>query len=432
METTTRQGRAQAASALMEPRLLTYEQARERVLADASPSAHETVPLARARFRALARRIVAPHALPPFRNSAMDGYAVRVADLAGATPSSPVTLRVVEVLPAGRAPTLTLRAGEAARIMTGAPLPEAADGVVPFEEAERQGEGAVEHGLFRHPAARGANVRDAGADVAEGEAVLEQGRELSPHDLALLAALGFAEVPVGAAPRVAVLSTGDELLDPGDALQPGTIRDSNLPMLALLCEQAGAQVVVAERLPDDPARVAARVMEVIAIADVVLTIGGVSAGDYDPVKLALSQLGEIELWRVAMRPGRPQAHGTPQGKFFHGLPGNPASVACVFEALVRPALRNMQGFSSLDRPRAPVRVAAAIESKAGRTDFVRCTLEWRGRELWATPAGSQVSGHLAPQARAHALVIVPAAAEQLAANAEAEALVLRLPEMPGR
>jgi molybdopterin molybdotransferase len=174
--------------------------------------------------------------------------------------------------------------------------------------------------------------------------------------------------------------------------------------------------------------VASRIREALKISDAVLTIGGISAGDFDPVKEAISELDGVELWRVAMRPGRPQAFGMPGGTLFHAMPGNPASVACVFEALVRPALRVMQGFTQLDRPRVPVRVAMAIESRAGRTDFVRCALAWRDGALWATPAGAQVSGHLSPQARAHALVVVPEPAERLESGAAAEALVMRAPE----
>jgi molybdopterin molybdotransferase len=188
-------------------------------------------------------------------------------------------------------------------------------------------------------------------------------------------------------------------------------------------------LTLAERLPDDVTRVTERVREGLAASDVVLTIGGVSAGDFDPVREALGRLGKIELWRVAMRPGRPQAFGTPGGKVFYGLPGNPASVACVFETLVRPALRVLQGFTQLDRPRVPVRVAERVESRAGRSDFVRATLAWRDDGLlWATPAGAQVSGHLSPQSRAHGLLIVPYASERLEPGERAHALVMRPPE----
>ena len=165
-------------------------------------------------------------------------------------------------------------------------------------------------------------------------------------------------------------------------------------------------------------------------ADVTITIGGVSMGDFDPVRQALAQLGGIEWWRVAMKPGQPQAFGTPGGKLYFGLPGNPASVACVFEALVRPALRALQGFATLDRPTLTARAATTIESRAGRTDFVRVTLEWRDEAWQATPAGAQVSGPLTPQSRAHALLVVPEAAEALHAGDEAEAWLLRAPPSP--
>jgi len=420
-------GGPRAPALTVEPVALTYAEARARAVESLSSLPAETLPLARCAGRALRRGIAAPHALPPFRNSAMDGWAVRAADLALAGPSAPVTLRVVGEIPAGTVATRALGPGEAMRIMTGAMPPPGADAVVPFEEGERGGGAGGETLVARRPAEPGDHLRAAGADVGQAEIVLEEGRELSAHDVALLAALGVAQVPVSPAPRVAVFSTGDELVDPAEPLRPGAIRDSNLGLLASLATQAGAEVEIAERLPDDPRRVAARIEDAIATCDAVLTIGGVSAGDFDPVKLALASLGEIELWRVAMRPGRPQAWGRPQGRLFHGLPGNPASVACVFEALVRPELRRLQGFARLDRPRAPVRLARDVASKPGRTDFVRCTLAWRDGSLWATPAGEQVSGHLAPQSRAHALVVVPEAAAGLREGEAAEALVLRLP-----
>jgi molybdopterin molybdotransferase len=199
-------------------------------------------------------------------------------------------------------------------------------------------------------------------------------------------------------------------------------------MLALLLRASGGVLTRAERLPDDVAQVTDRVRDALAASDLVLTIGGISAGDFDPVKEALGRLGGIEAWRVAMRPGRPQAFGAPGGKLFYGMPGNPASVACVFETLVRPAMRVLQGFTQLDRPRVPVRVASPIESRAGRTDFIRATLTWREDGwLWAAPAGAQVSGHLAPQSRAHGLLIVPEASERLETGERATALVLRPP-----
>ena len=355
----------------------------------------------------------------------MDGFAVRSLDLAPAAAGSPTELAVREVIAAGRVASRPLEAGEAFRIMTGAPLPPGADAIVPFEDCETLGEARAR---FARPARPGDHVRRAGHDLAAGALALAAGRDLSAHDVALLAALGRADVEVGRRPRVAILSTGDELLDVEAPLTPGAIRDSNVPMLAALVEEAGGLVTRRERVRDDPADVIARCRLALAHADVVLTIGGVSAGDYDPVKLAIDAIGDIELWRVAMKPGRPQAFGTPQGRLFFGLPGNPASVACVFEALVRPALRRMQGFAAIDRPRFPVHAAERIESRAGRTDFVRARIERRGEGWWASPAGDQVSGHLTPQAWAHALVVVPAEVDALEAGAWAEAWRLRDPE----
>jgi molybdopterin molybdotransferase len=411
------------------PIALSYAEARARVLAAVQPLPPERAPLEDCSGRALREPLVAPHGLPPFRNTAMDGFAVRSIDLAAASDRHPVSLRVVEVLPAGSAPGRALGSGEAARIMTGAMLPEGADAIVAFEEAARSGSGADERCEVRRAPAPGEHVRESGMDVARGETVLPAGRQLSPQDLGLAAALGSPRLAVSPRIRVALFSTGDELLDVDQPLRPGTLRDSNLLMLALLLRASGGVLTLAERLPDDVTRVTERVREGLTASDVVLTIGGVSAGDFDPVREALGRLGKIELWRVAMRPGRPQAFGTPGGKVFYGLPGNPASVACVFETLVRPALRVLQGFTQLDRPRVPVRVAERVESRAGRSDFVRATLAWRDDGmLWATPAGAQVSGHLTPQSRAHGLLIVPEASERLEPGERAHALVMRPPE----
>jgi molybdopterin molybdotransferase len=405
------------------PETLSFAEARARVLAAAAPLAPETVTLGEARGRALRRAVSASHDLPPFRNSSMDGVAVR----ADAIESPPVDLPVVAVVAAGAVPPRALGPGEAMRIMTGAMLPEGADAVVPVEDLSPAPGGGDRVRIARR-VAPGENVREAGADIAAGSPALAEGREISAHDVGLLAALGEARVTVGRRPTVAVLSTGDELLGVTDPLRPGAVRDSNLPMLSALLEESGARGARAVRLPDDPARVAAEIGKTLEIADVVVTIGGVSAGDFDPVKQALAIVGDIALWRVAMKPGRPQAFGRPRGRLFFGLPGNPASVACVFEALVRPALRRLQGFADVDRPRVTARAAEAVESRPGRTDFVRVTLEpadggWRAR-----PAGAQVSGHVTPQSRAHALLVVPEGTARLEPGDAAEAWLLRWPD----
>jgi molybdopterin molybdotransferase len=408
------------------PESIGYAEARERVLAAATPLASESVALSLARGRALRQEIRASHDVPPFRNSSMDGIAVRSADTERASAASPLTLRVIGEIAAGAAPARTLSAGECIWIMTGAMLPEGADAVVPVEELKRAAsESEVSLPVRATP---GLNVRDAGADARTGDVVLSSGRELSAHDLAVLATFGISRPEVGRSPRVVALSTGDELLGLDEPLRPGAIRDSNLPMLAALLEEAGATVAGASRLPDDVEAVASAIAQGLQTADVVITLGGVSAGRHDPVKEALARFDGIARWRVAMKPGRPQAFGAVDRRLFFGLPGNPASVACVFEVLVRPALRQLQGFTTLDRPRLTVRAADRIESRSGRTDFVRVTLERHGEEWWAKEAGAQISGHVLPQSRAHALLVVPEASERIEAEEDAEAMLLRWPE----
>ncbi|MEO5618730.1 MAG: gephyrin-like molybdotransferase Glp [Candidatus Eisenbacteria bacterium] len=403
---------------------LTLAEARARVLAAAVPLAAEEATLDEAFGRALGETVRAPHALPPFRNSSMDGFAVRAADAGRELP-------VGEVLAAGAHVARPLPPGQAARIMTGAMLPEGADAVVPFEEADETARDGAALVRARAAVSPGQNIRRAGEDIAQDEVALEAGRELSAHDLALLASLGITRVRVGRVPSAAIISTGDELLEPHQPLTPGRIRDSNRPMLGWLLEDCGARVVSSVHVGDDPAQVETAIRDALGGADIVLTIGGVSAGDFDPVKQSLANVGGVALWRVAMKPGRPQAFGMPQGRLFFGLPGNPASVACVFEVLVRPALRKLQGHAQLERPTLCVRSAETIASRVGRTDFVRTRLTWRHGEWWASPAGAQVSGHLTPQAWAHALLEVPEHAEAIERGEFAMARMLRWPDISG-
>jgi molybdopterin molybdotransferase len=417
------------ASITAERRHLTYESARARILDAVRTLPPAILPLSEARGRALRQTLTAPHELPSFPNSSMDGYAVRVADLASASTESPIDLPVLDVQPAGHVTSRPLEPGVVFRIMTGAQIPEGADAVVPFEQTRRlEGPGATERVRFSHTPRTRENIRRAGEDIAAGEIALEEGRELTPYDLALLAALGIAHLAVGPAPKVAIISTGDELLAVEETLRPGTLRDSNIPLLAALLAEAGCAVFRSKRVGDDSAQVLASVRDALEGADVVITIGGISMGDFDPVKQSVSALGEVEWWRIAMKPGQSQAFGTPRGRLFFALPGNPASVACVFETLVRPALRKLQGFRVLNRPQLEVCVAEPMESRSGRTDFVRAKLERRSDVWWATAAGPQVSGHLTPQSRAHALVVIPENAPALAVGDRTHALLLRWPE----
>ena len=410
------------------PEALSFAVARERVLTAVTPLPVEPVPLESAAGRALRIPVHAVQDLPPFRNASMDGVVVRSRDVANATPSTPAHLRAGVVIAAGHPAERPLDAGECMWIMTGAPLPEGGDAVIPIEDLAPGTAPGVASVAVGAPARSGLNVRDAGADLRAGELALAVGCDLSPHDIGLAAAVGVSTVSVGRKPRVAVISTGDELQEAGGPLRPGAIRDSNRPMLAALLRDTGVEAVSMTHVGDDPEVVAVALETALAEADVVITIGGVSAGSHDPVKVAIGRIGEIALWRVAMKPGRPQAFGAPRGRLFFGLPGNPASVACVYEVLVRPALRKLQGFSGLDRPRLRVRAAHPIESRPGRVDFVRVTLAPCRGGFEASEAGAQVSGHLTPQSRAHALLVVPEGTTSLAAGDEADALVLRWPE----
>ena len=409
------------------PESLGYLAARERVLAATPVLESETVGLEAAVGRALRDAVTALHDLPPFANASMDGIVVRAIDLEAASASAPVRLRNRGMIAAGHPAQRPLGADEFMWIMTGAPLPVAGDAVIPVEDLP-PGSAPDAPTLSLAASVRpGLNVRDAGADLKTGAVALETGRDLSAHDIGLAAALGASSLKVGRRPRVAVISTGDELLEVGQPLRDGAIRDSNRPMLSALLRESGVETVTSRHLGDDPARVADAFAAALETCDVVITIGGVSAGVHDPVKVAIGQVGGIALWRVAMKPGRPQAFGTPRGRLFFGLPGNPASVSCVFEVLVRPALRQLQGFSVLDRPRVRARAAHDIESRAGRTDFVRVTLTPTPRGLEAAEAGAQISGHLTPQSRAHGLLEVPESAPRLAAGEEADVILLRWP-----
>jgi molybdopterin molybdotransferase len=398
-------------------RFVPFDEARATILAAAAPRVMpaETLPLDDALGRTLREDIVADAPFPAFANSAMDGFAVRASDVAAA----PVELTVLETVAAGRVATRTVGAGEAIRIMTGAAMPVGADAVVPVE-LTANGAGA-DRVLVRSAVAAREHVRPAGEDFVAGDRLVAVGAVVDAGVIAVMAATGHASADVSMVPRVAILSTGDELVSPGDAVGPGQIRDSNTHMLRAMVRAAGCEPGPCWRLMDDPDAVAAAVGRVIEHCEVIVTIGGVSAGDFDPVKQALSRLGEVELWRVGMRPGQPQAFGVVDGKLFFGLPGNPVSVAVVFEMLVRPALWTLLGRSSLDRPVVRAVLADAAVSKAGRRDFLRVTLEALsveetkrvGAPYRARLTGTQSSGAVSSVVRAQGLAVVPDAFDHI-------------------
>jgi molybdopterin molybdotransferase len=348
--------------------------------------------------------VVAAEPIPPFDNTAVDGYAVQ----AGDTATPPVRLAVVGEIAAGDAPEVTIGPGQAARIMTGAPVPPGCDAVVMVEDTAPLDDGrAVE---VRAAAAAGDHVRRAGDDVRPGDVVVPAGTVLRPGHLGVLASLGLAEVVVRRRARVGVLSTGDELVDaPPGRLRPGQIRDSNRPTLLALLREAGCDTVDLGVAPDDEAAITAAVERGVRECDAILTSGGVSVGDFDYVKAVLDRLGDMTWMQVAIRPAKPFAFGVVKGVPVFGLPGNPVSSMVSFEVFARPALRRMAGHGTVDRPRVS---AVAVEPFPRRPDgkihFVRIVAEpGDDGRLRVRSAGGQGSHQLAAMAAADGLAVLP-------------------------
>jgi molybdenum cofactor synthesis domain-containing protein len=350
-----------------------------------------------------ARDVVATEAIPPFANTAMDGYAVRAADTAGAGPDAPVRLAVVGELPAGRAPTQAVGGGEAIRIMTGAPMPDGADAVVMVEYTERDGDGVT----VLRAARPGDHVRDAGGDLASGDLVFAAGTTLGPAHLGVLASLGVDVVDVVPRARVGVLSTGDELVERGP-LQPGQIRDSNRPMLLALAGEAGSDAVDLGTARDDEAVITRTLEDALASCDAVLTSGGVSVGDYDYVKAALDRLGGLQSWQVAIKPAKPLAFGVVGGTPVFGLPGNPVSSLVSFELFARPALLRMMGHAQLFRPEVVAVAEQAMTRKPdGKLHLDRVRVRRDGDGFVAARTGDQASNVLSATAAANGLALLP-------------------------
>ncbi|MGW6129158.1 molybdopterin molybdotransferase MoeA [Cellulomonas sp. NPDC055163] len=395
----------------------TVDQHRDAVLGLVVPTAAHTVALEDGAGLVLAEDVTAHEALPRFDNSAMDGYAVRAGDVAGATPGTPVHLRVVGDLAAGSDAQPVVGAGEAARIMTGAPLPPGADAIVPVEVTDA---GIVEVEV-REPSPVGRHVRRVGEDVSAGDVVLRAGSELTPYRLAAVASVGRAEVVVHRRPVVVVLATGSELVTPGVAPRRGQIPDSNSYLLAAAAAAAGARVQRLGVVPDDPDLLAEALGAQYPAADLVVTSGGVSVGAYDVVKEVLAPLPGMSFVSVAMQPGKPQGFGLlPDGTPVVSLPGNPVSAFVSFEAFVRPAILRLRGLSgaALERPRLRARVAQGWRSPAGREQHIPVTIVEDDGEVLVRPAAARGSGsHLvASLAAADGLAVVPAHVEDVGAG----------------
>ncbi|MCT2582655.1 molybdopterin molybdotransferase MoeA [Actinophytocola gossypii] len=394
---------------------LSVDAYRARVAALVPPTPVVELPLADCLGLVLARDVVSPVALPPFDNSAMDGYAVRAEDVAGAGPDTPVTLPVPEDIPAGRTDVVPLAPGTAHRIMTGAPVPPGADSVVKVEDTD----GGEQRVVVSAAVAAGTHIRRAGEDVAGGATVLTAGSVLGPARIGLAAAVGRAELPVHRPARVLVLSTGTELVAPGNPLRHGQIYESNGTLLAAATRELGAVPTLLRFVPDDVAAFHDAVAAHAADADLLVTSGGVSAGAYEVVKDALAGQG-VEFLRVAIQPGGPQGCGRFGALPVVTLPGNPVSTALSFELFVRPALLAAMGHREAGRPRAVARTTEELRSPAGKRQYRRGHLD--GDTV--RPVGGPGSHLLASFAASDCLIEVPEGVTVVPAGEQVDVVLL--------
>ena len=385
--------------------------------------APQEVSLLQARGRFLAEDLLAPEDLPPYSRSTMDGFAVRAKDCFGARENEPVVLKLVGEIEMGQVPAFSLRPGEAARIATGGMLPKGADAVVMVEYTEEIGD-LVE---IRRPVAPGENVLLQGEDVSQGKVLFSQGTRLNPGRIGLLAGLGITRVQVYSAPRVGIISTGDELVPPEASIKRGQIRDINSYTLATAVEEAGGRPKLYGIVPDKQEALVAKVQEAFSENDVVLVSGGSSVGTRDFTLAAISSLPEAELLAhgVAVRPGKPTILARAQGKAVFGLPGQVASALLVFYILVRPLLFHLQGAPepALFLPKVWAKVRRNIPSAQGREDYYRVKLFEEGQELWAEPIFKR-SGLISSMAEANGLLRIPERSEGIYQGELAEIFLL--------
>ena len=399
----------------------TVREASERILAAITPLGPIAVPLRDALGLVLAEDVLSPIEHPPWDNSSMDGYAVRAADVAGVTKDSPIVLPVLETVRAGQRPTRSVQPQTAIRVMTGAPVPEGADTVIRVEDTDG-GEMRVE---IRDARDAGRNVRPRGEDLEPGAIAVAAGSVIGAAQLGVLASVGAAMVKVHRRPRVAVLASGDELvdLDRFDEVRRGDrIVTSNSYTIGANVIAAGGEAVDLGIVRDDPASYAERMAGANG-CDLLITSGGVSVGAFDFTKDVLKSLGaELHLWRVLMRPGAPLGFGTLHGMPWLGLPGNPVSAMVTFELFARPVIRRLRGERQVFRRPFQVRVRDDVVIGAPLTHFMRVIVEWDGNEAWARLTGPQGSGLLTSMSRANALLIVPPERQTIRAGESAHVL----------
>lgn len=392
--------------------MLTYEKALARILAEAKPLSSESIAIDDALGRVLAEDIVAATAVPPFRNSSMDGFALRFADLTGAP------LTVVGTVRAGDLGDVRIDAGQAVRIMTGAIVPVDADTVVPIEDCTVEGSLLSISEAVRN----GQCIRPAGQDVPGGAKALHRGQVMTPAAIGMAAVVGRAAIAVHQKPRVGIVATGDELVDPGAGLRPGQIYNSNAYAIAAQCRDAGVDVACVLRAGDDRDELRAA-FDACAGCDVIITSGGVSVGEFDYVKEVFAERGTIDFWQVAVRPGKPLAYGRWGETVFFGLPGNPASSLITFELFVRPMLRRMLGYSDVLRPIVQARLTEPIRHDPGRRSFLRARVQPGDGGFTTHLSGGQDSGMLHALVDANGLIVLPEDVDEMHAGSMVDVIL---------
>lgn len=392
--------------------MIQVHEALEIILSKISFKGVEKIPIDESLGRVLTEDIVARRPNPPLDNSAMDGYALIAGDIRSATPEHPVKLEVLEDVPAGYTAHTTIRSGQAIRIMTGAPIPPGADAVIMQEDTERNGN----YVLVKDTAEVGENIRQAGEDVKTGELVISRGVTIQPSHIGMMAVVGRSHVYVSQRPIVAIISTGDELVDLDDTPTGPCIYNSNGYMLAAQVRSAGGTPRYLGIARDQEKDLLEK-FEWALKCDIVVSSGGVSVGDYDLVKASLKKMGqEMLFWKVAMKPGKPLAFGRIDEKPVFGLPGNPVSSFVSFEQFVRPSLRKMLGCKDLSHKVIQAKLTKTIHKKPGRQHFLSSTVAWNGAGYIATPAEEQGSGVLKSAMNANGLLIFPLESSQISAG----------------
>jgi molybdopterin molybdotransferase len=406
--------------------MISVEEALERILAGINPLTPQDVPLADSLGLVLAQNIIAQEAIPPFANSAMDGFALLSKDSAPRA-GQPPRLRVTGAVAAGYIADHAVEEGTAMRIMTGAPIPPGADTVIQVELTRSNGPQSDWVEILQE-VAPGNNIRPSGEDMQPGQHVLSQGTTIGPWEIGVLATLGYPTISVIRRPRVAILGTGDEVIDISEPLQPGKIRNSNSYLLEAAIKQAGAEAHRLGVARDTAESLREKFGEAINY-DLILTSGGVSVGDFDLVKDIMQEQGQMNFWRINMRPGKPVAFGQISGVPLLGLPGNPVSTAVTFELFGRPVIRKMQGHTRLLKPQVEVIVEDGVRDRAMRRHYVRAHVEWRAGRFIAHTTGNQGSHIMTSLLHANALVIVPEGGITIQPGDTAQALMLDWPEV---